>query len=182
MHVVFAVDPSVRSPGAALFVDTRLVRAGRVKLVVKTYLSEGERWQHVADQLDDWLGTAVPSLIVYERPQVYAASKSKGDPNDLVPLAAIGAAVVAMQCARRRINYPEIMTPTPAEWIGQLPKMTRGKALASPRAIRIMSRLSEAEKALVPDQHDAIDAVGLGLHALGRLGVRRVFTSERQAR
>lgn len=183
MTYTLALDPSVSSPGLAVFNDGALLRAGRIRPAVFPDISEGARWQLVSEHLavaaQTWAGVSLRafSLVVYERPQIYRATKSKGDPNDLVALAAIGAAVTATVVAAG--SRPRIETPTPAEWTGQIPKTTRGKGAAktSPRALRILSRLSPEEVALVPAQHDAIDAVGLGLHALGRLGIRRVYSS-----
>ena len=91
--------------------------------------------------------------------------------------------------------YAAILTPTPAEWIGQLSKVCpacrgkakkkcsecRGSAWETPRGRRIRSRLTPAELALVPDQNDAIDAVGLGLYALGRLTPQRSLSNGRDS-
>ncbi len=179
---VLALDPSVRSPGVAVFERGRLTYADRVKVPLSGWSSDGERWQMVADAIVSMCrGLPQANIIVYEKPQIYTAVKSKGDPNDLIPLAAIGA---IFACRMLQVDPPciggpaRILTPTPAEWIGQCPKATKGSAFESPRAKRILSRLDAEEMALVPDQHDAIDAIGLGLFCLGRLKPKRVFTSE----
>lgn len=174
MTDVVALDPSVRSPGVALFRDGVLTFAGRVKLAALNAaldpdVSAGARWRAVSSEIQWWVAARdviAPMLVVYERPQIYRASKSKGDPNDLIGLAAVGAGVVMLYPGAR------VLTPTPAEWCGQLPKATRGRASASPRARRILSRLTSIELPRAPDQHDALDAVGLGLWALGRLEIR----------
>jgi hypothetical protein len=105
-----------------------------------------------------------------------------------------------------------VLSPTPVEWTGQVPKVCpacNGKktepaafrfnakspkrvkrvciechnsAWGTPRGRRIWLRLTEAERALCPDQNDAIDAVGLGLHALGRLEKISVFSNGRDGR
>ena len=170
--VIVAVDPSVRSPGVAVIERGELVGAARLPFSAKID-ERGERARQVAALIAAWvrprtLGGGV-SLVVYEWPQIYRASKSKGDPNDLIALAAVGAGVAAFLAA------DEIRTPTPHEWIGNLPKATKGDPWKSPRAMRIASRLSPAERARVPDSHDAIDAVGLALWAAGRLTARRVL-------
>ena len=181
MTDLLAIDPSVRSPGAALFRDGVLLFAGKVKVSRMEHESEGARWQYVAECIVRWSTEHdcwCPTKIAYERPQIYTAAKSKGDPNDLIALAAIGAAVVAWYCSDRILPQGfSIVTPTPAEWAGQIPKATKGNAMNSPRAQRILSRLTELEIARMPNQHDAIDSVGLGLHALGRLGIRRNYQS-----
>ena len=181
MTDLLAIDPSVRSPGAAIFRDGVLIFAGKVKVAKLAFDSEGERWQQVVEAIVTWAtehDCRLPTKITYERPQIYTAAKSKGDPNDLIALAAIGAGVVAWYCSDRILPKDfSIVTPTPAQWAGQIPKATKGDAMTSPRAQRILSRLTEAEIARMPNQHDAIDAVGLGLHALGRLGIRRNYQS-----
>ena len=192
MSDLLALDPSVRSPGAAIFRDNVLLFAGKVTIKGPTgsWIHEGQRWQYVIEAIVGWAkdhDCILPSTIVYERPQIYTASKSKGDPNDLIALAAIGAGVVSTYCefgrqfgaaSTGRVVCPiPVQTPTPAQWAGQIPKATKGSAKDSPRAKRIMSRLSPVELARMPNQHDAIDAIGLGLHALGRLGIRRSYTN-----
>jgi len=172
---LLAVDPSVRSVGLAEFHNGELWHCWRVISQPSNSIdSEGARWLRVSRDVIRSTDT-LPDTIVYERPQIYRASKSKGDPNDLLGLVGVGASVAAL-LATTNPNL-EIQTPTPAEWIGQIPKTTRGSALKSPRAQRILGRLLASERALVPDQHDVIDAVGLGLHVLGRLGVRRVYST-----
>lgn len=108
--------------------------------------------------------------LAFEWPQVYRGAKSKGDPNDLPGLAGVGMAVAGMLPGLELVR-----SPTPAQWSGQLPKSTTGDPWASPRGQRVRSRLSPAELGLVQAQHDAIDAVAIGLWALGRLAPRRVF-------
>lgn len=180
--MLLALDPSVRSPGAALFRGGLLIAADRVKVPKQDdqKFADGARWDLVARLVEAWAGRAQQQIVelVFERPQIYTWGKSKGDPNDLVGLAGVAGALVG----RLSIASPSlhVSSPTPAEWIGQLPKATKGSALVSPRAQRILSRLSPDELALVPDQHDALDAVGLGLWRLGRLEPRRVFSNGRE--
>jgi hypothetical protein len=182
--VILALDPSVRSPGVALFDEGRLLTAGRVT-VKKLEESDGARWLRVAWEVISWLhknrGAAeLVETVVFEKPQIYTMVKSKGDPNDLIGLAGVSMAVVGLiEVISRSKESVTVLSPTPAEWIGQVAKTTTGSAKESPRARRILSRLDVAELALVPDQHDAIDAVGLGLFALGRLTVKRVFSNGR---
>ena len=108
-------------------------------------------------------------MLVIEWPQVYRAGKSKGDPADLLPLVGVG------MCLAGLLHPGAIKSPTPAEWIGQLPKSTTGDPWASARGQRIGSRLSDVERGRVVPSHDAVDAVGIGLYCLGRLERRRVF-------
>ena len=178
---LLALDPGIVSPGAALFRNGKLVAAAQVKFAPTMSYNAAQRCIEAADAVMAW-GRKVganPVAITFEWPQIYSEGKGKGNPNQLTPMVGVNLSVATayMIAAAMRKQAFDIKCYTPAEWIGQLPKSTRGRASSSPRAARILSRLDDDERAVVPDQHDAIDAVGIGLHALGRLGVRRVLTS-----
>lgn len=179
MSLLLAVDPSINAPGVALFRDGVLHAAVALKPTVGL-VDRAARCSAVAYEILDWYlgqvgggicaGTTHASLtLAVEWPQVYTAGKSKGDPNDLIGLAGVCSAVAAVCRAPRVLSY------LPGDWC-KLPKVYKhGDAFVSIRGERIMSRLSSAERALVPRSHDAVDAVGIGLHALGRLAPRRVY-------
>lgn len=177
--LLFALDPSVRSAGCAAFVDGVLRAAWRFTpelaphVLADDPLAVGKRWSVIAREIFlEASGRGYVGGLVWERPQIYRASKSKGDPNDLIGLAAIGNGVA---CATK---WPYgVLAPTPSQWTGQVKKSTKGSAWKSARGMRVASRLTPAEFVLVPDQHDVVDAVGLGLWALGRLEVTRVYSS-----
>jgi hypothetical protein len=174
------VDPSIRSAGVAAFRAGQLHAAGVVKM--DTEGSDAARCLEMASSIVRWAmrQEIKPRVLVLEWPQIYRAAKSKGDPNDLPGLAGVGMAVagiLAMGVAQLNLTL-EVVSYTPAEWAGQLPKSVRVSGfLASPRTRRIKSRLSEAEIETVAtiSSHDAFDAIGLGLHALGRLEPVRNF-------
>lgn len=163
-----AVDPSVRSPGACVTIAGTIVACARVKVpAAVAKLPRGQRCRAVAKLIAAWVRAQVPAdafceRLAYEWPQVYTAQKSKGDPNDLIALAAVGAAVAEL------LDPVEVRTPTPAEWVGQVPKTTSGAAWTSARGVRVARRLTPEEYAVVPDQHDAIDSAGLALWLEGR--------------
>jgi hypothetical protein len=191
--MLLAVDPSVRSPGAALFDSAgHLVACTRLLITLEVSPKlEGQRWLAVALAIANWVAKQGrrPSELVYELPQIYTWSKSKGDPNDLIGLAGVGAALSGIYSNAR------VTTPKPDEWVqgtskvcvackGKAKKKCKtceGSAWKTPRGQRIRSRLSAAELALVPDQNDAIDAVGIGLFVLGRLAPVRVYSSGQQS-
>jgi hypothetical protein len=205
--MLIALDPGLNSPGIAVFCDEgMLIRAARKDTSAFKDLPDGARWLEVARVLAGIVGkyTGGPQrnvTLVFERPQFYTRAKSKGDPNKLVGVTGVAACLVGILSCR---YMPlEVFSPTPAEWIGQLSKVCpycngkkgkgRGKARVlcpeckgsdweTPRGRRIRSRLSPAELALVPDQNDAIDAVGLGLFKLGRLTPRSVLSNGRDGR
>lgn len=111
-----------------------------------------------------WTGERAAILVV-EWPRVYAsrirAGEAKGDPNDLLALAGVVSAIAAHWEKRG-----SVFSYVPSEWKGQIPKDICGA--------RIMNRLSVAEGSLITavkpasKRHNTIDAVGLGLHHLGR--------------
>lgn len=172
-----ALDPGLLHPAIALFHGGVLIYAARVELpkTLSAKTNLGARVVSVARHCQyvvaEWFEPLGSPELVFEWPQVYRAAKSKGDPNDLLPLAGICGALSGVLQATLITSY------TPAEWIGQLPKGTTGDPRESPRGTRIWSRLTHAEQMTITLSHDAIDAVGLGLHHLGRLKPKRVLTS-----
>lgn len=104
--------------------------------------------------------------IVIEKPQVYRAAQSKGDPNDLITLAIrVGEYKEFFQHRADRVDLV-----TPAVWKGQVPKPVHHRRIDSKltteeRMVVGMAKVSEAKK------HNVWDAVGLGLFYLGRTRV-----------
>ena len=185
MGDVIALDPGLLHPAAALARDGVILRAGRVLVpgkLTKAKLPIGQRCLEVARlcyaQLARWAEEAGagptssrpfrPSAFITEWPQIYRREKSKGDPNDLIPLAGIGMALAAMLGV-------EVASPVPADWTGRIPKAETGDPWASPRGAKVARRLSAAERAVVQNTHDAIDVTGILLYKLGRYSVERVF-------
>lgn len=177
---VVGFDPAVRSPGVAVAVDREIVGVERVVVppAVHSLAEEGARWDAVAllcaDVARRWLvGWCANSvLVVYERPQWYAHSKV--DPNDLACLAAIGAAFATEIRRTYPPNFVTIRTPTAREWTMGTSKAKKGSIWACPRGYQLQKRLSPAELARVPDQHDAMDAACLALFGAGRWEPTRV--------
>lgn len=173
-----AVDPSIRSAGVALFRGGVLVAADRIRVPDDGAL--GERCLRMGHAICAWAVVqqrACPQTLVIEWPQIYTSDKSEGDPNDLPGLAGVAMATAGALSVAVSGRLPEpmgLIQFLPAEWAGQLPK-SKTRKKASPREARIRSRLSAAESALLPAQHDAVDAVGIGLAALGRFQRLRVF-------
>lgn len=177
-----AVDPSIRCAGIAAFRGGKLLAASAVKASTDTAAPMAERCFEMAQALARWIVRyeVAPRVLILEWPQIYTVSKSKGDPNDLIGLAGVGmalAGIVGMGVAARDLVL-QVTSYTPAEWAGQLPKSTKVSGFAaSPRTKRIRSRLDAAELAAIAEvaSHDAFDAIGIGLHALGRLDPVRIF-------
>ncbi len=179
---LLALDPGLNKPGVALFRGGKLVAAERVKIDRSyAHLPFGERCVRVAADIMRWgMGHNMsPRTFVYERPQIYdsRAGKGKGDPNDLLGLVGVASAVagqLSLAMAMRDVCL-SVLSPTPAEWIGQLPKIETGDPWASPRGIRVRSRISTEEFTSILPSHDAVDATGIGLWAMGRLDIVRVL-------
>ena len=104
-----------------------------------------------------------------EFPQVYTQSKSKGDPNDLISLAAVDGAI-ADGCEG------EVITLKPRDWKGQLHNDATDE--------RIRGRLTAAETKILAEckcppslLHNVVDAIGIGLKAVNRFELHRVFSA-----
>lgn len=167
--MILAVDPGIRGCGCATFDDGILTRAWYVVNPiakgddVETCLTmAGAVWRTTT-------GSAIPGVFTHvaiEWPRVYTRDKSKGDPNDLLPLVAVGATVVVLLKATGVRYYPH-------EWKGQL---TKDACHA-----RVRARLSVAERETIEMPravglgHNVLDAVGIGLHHVGRLKRERVL-------
>jgi hypothetical protein len=169
MATLLACDPGLRNPAAAWFVNGVLQKASRVKVKVNTKEQIAKRCRDIALAVAYWCPSS-PDQIIVEWPQIYTQDKSKGDPNNLVPLAGVGACLVGL--------FPDssILSPRPRDWTGNIPKAEDGDPWASPRGKRVWDRLTPAERLTVVPSHDAVDAVGIGLWALGRFERRRVFS------
>lgn len=107
-------------------------------------------------------------VLAAEWPQIYqrGQGRTKGNPNDLVPLAGVIGAVAA------DVSPKQTRIFLPSEWKGQVPKDTMKS--------RIVGALTDAELSRVPKRlaHDGYDAIGVGLFALGRLARKRVIDRE----
>lgn len=169
MNVIVGLDPAINSPGLAILVDNRVVAAtaiaGRRKAL--TVLPLGERINAVAALCSTWIddstiGLGSIDMLVYERPQIYGAASSRTDPDSLLTLAALAGAVAFY------LRPTHILCPTPREWSAGTSKNKTGSCWDSTRGARLRGILSENELAIIPDSHDALDAVGLALHATSR--------------
>lgn len=168
---LLALDPGLRGCGVAVFNDEVLAWAGYTRNPVKgdgldAVVCMARAVKDVVPVTRDVGGVTV----VAERMQVYTAGKGKGDPNDLIPLAAIVGGIAAMFCG----TTPR--TPStwykPREWKSTMPK---GDAFTA----RVLERLSEFERSAIHEcgalSHNVYDAIGIGLFHLGRFTRRRVI-------
>jgi hypothetical protein len=153
---VIAIDPGACAAGVAVYRSSTLKHVAVV---------QGRCWHHTACQVVQWChqdASAIPSVVVVERPQVYVQRHLKGDPNDLITVALMaGATVMGL-----RTSATEIIEYLPRTWKGQVPKDIMQR--------RIKTRMFPSELAIVPDigrgiTHNLYDAVGIGMYYLGRL-------------
>lgn len=112
------------------------------------------------DCLDVFPDRVENATIILEIPQAYPHG-SKGDPQDLITLAMIAGEL------RGLFRPREVTQVFPRAWKGNVPK-----AIHHPR---VLAALTDAERAVLPKRPRAggydgnmIDAIGLGLWALGR--------------
>jgi hypothetical protein len=161
-------DPGIRGCGAARFEGDRLVRAAYVRNP-HTHGNGIEECRAMARAVATWAGFNV-THVVSERQRIYTLAKqSKGgawrDPNDLLPLAGVGCALAAFLPGATAVGY------FPDEWGGQVEKEVKNA--------RALERLTPEERACIQDAgaltHNILDAVGIGLHHLGRFKRRRVY-------
>jgi hypothetical protein len=178
---LLAIDPGTRHTGIAEFEDGLLQRA----FVVEGQGFKGDIenitslatmiWTDVGDDLD---------RVVIEWQQVYGGLRAGGrkDPNDLFPLTSLaGALAYAYRDAK-------VSVVKPSEWKGSRNDVATALAIYSRlREDEILEIEFESElaadihraikdgKGIKHKAHNALDAVGIGLHALGRFEKLRVI-------
>lgn len=154
MDYTIAIDPGMRRLGWALFLTDRLVRAGALTC---SLTDAGAVAVFYAQALALVL---YPTHSVMELPQIYPGPRQKGDPNDLISIAAVGALVVGY------LRPKTLRFVSPADWKGQLPKDVSHH--------RIFDKLSILERSVLDElpatqaRGDAMDAIGIGLYGVGR--------------
>jgi len=177
VSALLAVDPGIRGCGVALFRDGELRAAAYVRNAVRKG-NDFDAVLSLARSVRAWVFPADPYFgsdgdrAVLEYPQVYTASKSKGDNNDLLPLAAVDGAIVALLPGLPGVSATRVL---PRDW-----KHTMAHEAVE---ARVLGRLSPSERAVLDEAlkdarslgHNVIDAVGIGLHALGRFAPRKVI-------
>lgn len=145
VSTLLAIDPGTKKLGWAFFASGMLVRCGTSR-VTGTCLGDLAA-RHAAN---------LPSALegICELMTVYAGASQKGDQNDLVRVATVGAQVVAIKTDMARFVEPRT-------WKGQVPKGIHHD--------RIREKLKDVEKMVAKNAAmDTMDAIGLGLYHLGR--------------
>ena len=161
--MLFAIDPGLRWCGLAAFDGQTLVRAELVRNDVDKARGPPV-WLRMADAVKHavYRQSAIHTFrLIIEVPRIYPHSADqKGDLNDLLELAGVVGALTGV--------FSLVSFVYPADWKGQLPKKVMNE--------RVLKTLTlEEGNALVHHDHNTLDAVGIGLHHLGRLGQKKVF-------
>lgn len=156
--LLVAIDPGLRGCGVALYRDALLEQATYV-----TGHDNAQRsacWVAMVAAIRDFIGARAVSKLVVELPQVYIQARLKGDPNDLMHLAAVvGGLCVAFDGVIQQVYLP-------AEWKGQVPKEVMHARALQRLSSEERRRISCRTKSLM---HNVQDAVAMGLKSLGRL-------------
>lgn len=189
MSKVLAIDPGAYQTGAAIFdlQTRRLIRAARLR----GHGFKNSLWNLIdtAKEVVSFAKHYAPFVaVVVEWPQVYARrQRGKKDPNDLLPLAGLDMAILALMDPYLTETC-DAVTYVPHEW--------KGSKAANPTARLILGRLDAIELRQVEEVeaflaalkeaedkdkevghpvHNTVDAVGVGLKFLGRLDRERVI-------
>lgn len=166
--MILAIDPGLHACGCAIFdanTSNELLWAGLVKNPIDVHPENPSYpsglWNSMVDAVDTELHVLgyEPDRLAIELPQVYIASRSKGDPNDLIALAGL---VGAFTHWFRGMTFLYL----PREWKGSVPKKIMND--------RVLKHLSEEERVKIEKspkslQHNVYDGVGIGLRHLKRL-------------
>jgi hypothetical protein len=165
---LLSIDPGLHSCGVAVFdasTSNSLLWAGLVKNSVDAHILNQtyhwSLWRGMVLSVDAKLHDLDlhPDRLALELPQVYIASHSKGDPNDLIMLAGLVGALTHW--------FPGmVFLYLPHSWKGNTPKAIMNE--------RILKRLSDDERSKIEKapkslSHNIFDACGIGLAHLKRL-------------
>lgn len=165
MSRLIAIDPDTKTPGVAAFSDGVLSGA----------FADASAYDFVADYLRRAPFTE-PVVLVAECPQTYDGRAARGDPNDLIAVAVcVGRFVQLGKTAGARV-----LLVTPRAWKGTVRKditIMRAWEELSATERKVCDLTPQARRTLDSGRGltdgascDAMDAVALGLRALGRTG------------
>ena len=158
-----AIDPSLRATGWAVFDNGALTSCGIVK--TSAGMRPAEVAHEVAQRLSQVIGSADAAVI--EMPQAYRASRSRGDPKDVLAVATVAGACAALS--------PHAEYVSPHDWKGTVPKTNRlCLYIVHRRNVRALdpASLARYERSLAAWaeslRHNIADAVGLGVFWMKR--------------
>ena len=147
---MLSIDPGTKDMGWALWTDEKLTDCG---------IARAKDWITTVRMLPD----VNPERLYIEDQQIYRSSNINA--HSLIAVARVVGAVVMRFSDSPTLREVHIIKPR--EWKGQVPKDICNK--------RTIARLSDAERTILTKKsyrktilHNLLDAVGIGLWALGR--------------
>lgn len=162
--MILSIDPGLAvdgGTGAAIWRESRLAAVG-------LFASKGrfeQRLKDIHDRIQGFVTVNCPysrslaDLVVIEKMQVY--KRSKGDPEDLIDLSILGGRLSTLGLECRFVE--------PAAWKGQVPKTVVERLVRERLTASENETLREALVGIAAGKrHNVYDAVGIGLHHLGR--------------
>jgi len=155
-RLLLAIDPGAMF-GWALFRDGKLVDSGHCSKKAFYAWKLSPQAIRAGQKLPPEASTMLGGIVVGETPNYrHQGSSKKGQatPNDLITLGILLGELVGLY--RRKVDVVEFVTAQ--EWKGSL-----GKDICHNR----IKRFLEPDETM-PDNHNARDAVGIGLFKLGR--------------
>lgn len=154
--MIVAVDPGKRHIGIACFLGTELVGAQHIKSKLEWPECVNDLAFQAFEFYKEFAKVRLETLVL-EYPQI-GRQWAKGDPNDLLDLAYTQGAIT------------HVLLPRALEVIR--PQTWKGTVDADIVLERIKNKLTDREKqptVLRSNNHNALDAVGIGLWRCGRL-------------
>jgi hypothetical protein len=186
---LLAIDPGTRGCGCAVFVEGELRVAAYVVNPVKEGSGPGECAQMArAVHMAYWGMPALSAfdVLALEVPQIYSrgGGKSIGDPNNIMPLFGVVAAIAALH------PTAHVEWERPRGWKGNTCKPSNAKDGYVIKE-RVLERLTKPEREVVAwpslskstdtakkQDWDVADAIGIGMFVLGRFERVRAFARE----
>jgi hypothetical protein len=154
MLSIVAIDPGLNCTGIAWLGDDGRICVASIRPKGKAK-SLGQRVSDIMSVIVNGPKTEGlslnPTVLIIEKPQVYAGRLQKGDPNDLIDLAVLVGYLLG------NLLPSCTLLPLPREWKGQVPKEIHHR-----RILKKHPYLKKASK-------DALDAAGLLLWGAERM-------------
>lgn len=160
--LTLAVDPGKHSCAWATFMGDRLWDASLVrgKSGAPPHVAPGA--EGLARVLESW---SYGVRFVLEQPTVYPGAR-ENDPNDLISIATEGGLFVG--AVRGGRAGPTVLV-APRTWKGGVPKDIHQRRILAKLTAPEVARLEAALVNVLPTlRHNVVDAVGIGLWAVGR--------------
>lgn len=159
MNTLIAVDPGLREAGVARFEDEVLISCDAV---CRSYADGPVQWVAMANALAEWIGDGADALAI----EYMVTREGRADAHDaLIQLSQVSGGVYTL------VDLDDMQAVAPRDWTKSRPKRINHR--------RIRKRLDDEETEALeaglnrahPDNYkEVLDAVGIGLHVLKRLG------------